>query len=227
MLRAVLSGRDDDAVAESRGDPSALGRGEPVICRELELQLHPTVRGVDRLATGAGRAGEALDKDPGGHDEAVGHTGSGSDDEVHAPIIASRSALVCVASDGLLRGGNHFVGRKAMHGQMWDAHVMTRLGYQVPNFTYPGVGSDGLFEAVAAQAVEAEESGFDTVLVMDHFYQLPMLGAPDNAMIECYTLLAALSQRTSRVGSDPASRARGTPCTMRSTPRHPLVASPS
>ena len=75
---------------------------------------------------------------------------------------------------------------------------MTRLGYQVPNFTYPGVGSDGLFEAVAAQAVEAEESGFDTVLVMDHFYQLPMLGAPDNAMIECYTLLAALSQRTSR-----------------------------
>jgi len=82
---------------------------------------------------------------------------------------------------------------------MWDAHVMTRLGYQVPNFTYPGVGSDGLFEAVAAQAVEAEESGFDTVLVMDHFYQLPMLGAPDNAMIECYTLLAALSQRTSRV----------------------------
>jgi alkanesulfonate monooxygenase SsuD/methylene tetrahydromethanopterin reductase-like flavin-dependent oxidoreductase (luciferase family) len=86
-----------------------------------------------------------------------------------------------------------------MHGQMWDAHVMTRLGYQVPNFTYPGVGSDGLFEAVAAQAVEAEESGFDTVLVMDHFYQLHMLGAPDNAMIECYTLLAALSQRTSRV----------------------------
>ena len=76
---------------------------------------------------------------------------------------------------------------------------MTRLGYQVPNFTYPGVGSDGLFEAVAAQAVEAEESGFDTVLVMDHFYQLPMLGAPDNAMIECSTLLAALSQRTSRV----------------------------
>ena len=86
-----------------------------------------------------------------------------------------------------------------MHGQMWDAHVATRLGYQVPNFTYPGVGSDGLFEAVAAQAVEAEESGFDTVLVMDHFTQLPMLGAPDNAMIECYTLLAALSQRTSRV----------------------------
>ena len=76
---------------------------------------------------------------------------------------------------------------------------MTRLGYQIPNFTYPGVGSDGLFEVVARQAVEAEQSGFDTVLVMDHFYQLPGLGAPDNAMIECYTLLSALSQRTERV----------------------------
>lgn len=76
---------------------------------------------------------------------------------------------------------------------------MTRLGYQIPNFTYPGVGSDGLFAAVTAQAVEAEASGFDTVLVMDHFYQLPMLGAPDNAMLECYTLLAALSQHTQRV----------------------------
>ena len=96
---------------------------------------------------------------------------------------------------------------------------MTRLGYQVPNFTYPGVGSDGLFEAVAAQAVEAEESGFDTVLVMDHFYQLPMLGAPDNAMIECYTLLAALSQRTSRV--------RLSALVTGNTSRHPLVASPS
>lgn len=74
-----------------------------------------------------------------------------------------------------------------------------RLGYQIPNFTYPGVDSSTLFDAVARQAVEAEESGFDTVLVMDHFYQLPVLGAPDNAMLECYTLLAALSQHTERV----------------------------
>ena len=76
---------------------------------------------------------------------------------------------------------------------------MTRLGYQIPNFTYPDTGSDRLFEAIAAQAVEAESSGFDTVLLMDHFYQLPMLGDPANEMLECYTVLAALAQRTSRV----------------------------
>ncbi|MGV9711256.1 LLM class F420-dependent oxidoreductase [Gordonia sp. NPDC003424] len=76
---------------------------------------------------------------------------------------------------------------------------MTRLGYQIPNFTYPGVPADQLFGTIVAQAVEAEASGFDTVLVMDHFYQLPMLGTPDREMIECYTLLSALAQHTSRV----------------------------
>ena len=76
---------------------------------------------------------------------------------------------------------------------------MTRLGYQIPNFTYPNVGPDGLFEAVAAQAEAADRSGFDTVLVMDHFYQLPMLGDPDDYMLECYTLLGALAGRTEHV----------------------------
>lgn len=76
---------------------------------------------------------------------------------------------------------------------------MTRLGYQIPNFTYPDVTADRLFPTVVAQAVEAEDSGFDTVLVMDHFYQLPILGTPDEPMIECYTLLSALAQHTSRV----------------------------
>ncbi|MGV9670954.1 LLM class F420-dependent oxidoreductase [Gordonia sp. NPDC003504] len=76
---------------------------------------------------------------------------------------------------------------------------MTRLGYQIPNFTYPGIAPDHLFPTITAQAVEAENSGFDTVLVMDHFYQLPILGEPDEPMIECYTLLSALAQHTSRV----------------------------
>ena len=74
---------------------------------------------------------------------------------------------------------------------------MTRLGYQIPNFTYPDVGSADLFEVVARQAREADTSGFDTVMVMDHFYQLPMLGPPELEMMECYSLLSALAQHTS------------------------------
>ncbi len=76
---------------------------------------------------------------------------------------------------------------------------MTTLGYQIPNFTYPDVAPDGLFANVAAQAAAAERGGFDTVMVMDHFFQLPMLGTPDQPMLECYTLLAALAQHTERV----------------------------
>ncbi|GAB20589.1 putative oxidoreductase [Gordonia effusa NBRC 100432] len=76
---------------------------------------------------------------------------------------------------------------------------MTRLGYQIPNFTYPDIPADQLFDTVVAQAKEADDSGFDTVFVMDHFYQLAMLGTPDQEMIEAYTLLSALAQHTSRV----------------------------
>ena len=87
----------------------------------------------------------------------------------------------------------------ARHGDRWWNGPVTIRGYQIPNFTYPGVGSPELFDAIAAQAKEADASGFDTVLVMDHFFQLPMLGAPEDFMIECYTLLGALARETSNV----------------------------
>jgi F420-dependent oxidoreductase-like protein len=74
----------------------------------------------------------------------------------------------------------------------------TRLGFQIPNFTFPDVPNSALFERVAAMAGKAEESGFDTVFVMDHFYQLPMLGPPEWNMLEAYTLLGALAARTQR-----------------------------
>ena len=76
---------------------------------------------------------------------------------------------------------------------------MTRLGYQIPIFTYPGIGPAELFEAIAQQAREADGSGFDTVMVMDHFFQLPMLGEPDQYKLECYALLSALARETSTV----------------------------
>jgi F420-dependent oxidoreductase-like protein len=76
---------------------------------------------------------------------------------------------------------------------------MTRLGYQIPNFTYPDVGPAELFDVVAAQAAAADRSGFDTVLLMDHFYQLPHLGDPASYMLECYTTLGALARETKRV----------------------------
>ena len=76
---------------------------------------------------------------------------------------------------------------------------MTRLGYQIPNFTYPDTREADIFPQVVAQAVAAEAAGFDRVFVMDHFYQLPGIGAPNEPMFECYTMLSALAQHTERV----------------------------
>ena len=73
-----------------------------------------------------------------------------------------------------------------------------RIGYQIPNFSYGGPVSE-LFPTVIAQAREAEAAGFDTVLVMDHFYQLPGIGAPTEPMLEAYTALGALATATERV----------------------------
>ena len=76
---------------------------------------------------------------------------------------------------------------------------MTRLAYQIPNFTYPGTAPDQIFGNVVAQAKAAEAAGFDRVLLMDHFYQLPGIGAHTEPMFECYTMLAALAQHTNTV----------------------------
>ena len=76
---------------------------------------------------------------------------------------------------------------------------MTRLGLQIPNFTYPGGAPVDIFPIVTGAAQAAERSGFDTVLVMDHFYQLPTLGEPDDYMLEAYTVLGALAAVTSEV----------------------------
>lgn len=76
---------------------------------------------------------------------------------------------------------------------------MIKVGIQIPNFTYPNTAPEDLFEKVAAIAVAAEEAGADTLMVMDHFYQLPLLGTPENEMFEAYTLLGALAARTKTV----------------------------
>lgn len=73
-----------------------------------------------------------------------------------------------------------------------------RLGFQIPNFSY-GTGVENLFPTVIAQAQEAETAGYDSLFVMDHFYQLPMLGTPDQPMLEAYTALGALATATERL----------------------------
>jgi len=76
--------------------------------------------------------------------------------------------------------------------------VTIKLGLQIPNFSY-GTGVAELFPTLIAQAQEADAAGFDSVFVMDHFYQLPGLGTPDQPMLEAYTTLGGLATVTKNV----------------------------
>jgi F420-dependent oxidoreductase-like protein len=73
------------------------------------------------------------------------------------------------------------------------------LDLHLPNFNYPGVDPDGLFEQLAAIAKTAEESGFSSITVMDHLHQIRGVGPRTNNMLEGNAILAGLAARTSRV----------------------------
>jgi F420-dependent oxidoreductase-like protein len=76
---------------------------------------------------------------------------------------------------------------------------MTTFGYQIPNFRYAGKPDADMFDNTLEHAAAAERSGFASVWVMDHFWQLPALGGPAEPILEAYTLLGALAARTERV----------------------------
>lgn len=76
---------------------------------------------------------------------------------------------------------------------------MIRFGLQLPSFTFPGVPDDHMFDRVAEIATAAEDGGFDSFFVMDHFQQIGILGPPEEPMLEAYTLLGAVAARTLRI----------------------------
>jgi len=76
---------------------------------------------------------------------------------------------------------------------------MIRFGLQLPSFSFPDVPNERLFDRITDIAVAAEDSGFDSFFVMDHFQQIPFVGRFEEPMLEGYTLLGAVAARTSRI----------------------------
>lgn len=73
-----------------------------------------------------------------------------------------------------------------------------QLGLQIPSFTWPE-GPGGLAGTLTGIATAADVAGYDSVWVMDHFFQIPVVGAPEEPMLEAYTTLGYLAAQTSRV----------------------------
>jgi F420-dependent oxidoreductase-like protein len=73
-----------------------------------------------------------------------------------------------------------------------------RLGLQIPSFTWPG-GPAALAARLRAIAQAADEGGFASLWVMDHFFQIPPVGPAEQEMLEGYSALAFLAAATRRV----------------------------
>ncbi len=79
-----------------------------------------------------------------------------------------------------------------------------RIGLQVPNFTYPG-GTEQIRPVLADIARAADEAGFYSLWVMDHFFQIggrdrqSILGPPEDPMLECYSTLSYFAGLTQRI----------------------------
>lgn len=72
-----------------------------------------------------------------------------------------------------------------------------KIGLQLPDFTWPN-GSAQLGSTLATIARTADSAGFDSIGVMDHFFQIQMVGPAENEMLEGYTTLGFLAANTER-----------------------------
>ncbi len=73
-----------------------------------------------------------------------------------------------------------------------------RFGLQLPRFTWPG-GPAEIARHLREIAAAAEEAGFDSLWVMDHFRQIPGMGQAWEDMLESWTTLGFLAAATERV----------------------------
>ena len=73
-----------------------------------------------------------------------------------------------------------------------------KIGLQIPNFTWPE-GPARMASKLADIARAADEAGFYSLWVMDHLFQISMIGPPENDMLEAYTTLGYLAGLTRRV----------------------------
>jgi F420-dependent oxidoreductase-like protein len=72
-----------------------------------------------------------------------------------------------------------------------------KIGLQIPSFTWPG-GESVIASTLADIARTADAVGFDSIWVMDHFFQIRGVGRPEEPMLEGFTTLVYLAAVTER-----------------------------
>jgi F420-dependent oxidoreductase-like protein len=70
-----------------------------------------------------------------------------------------------------------------------------KLGLHIADFTWPE-GAPRLGATLADIASSADEAGFERISVMDHLWQIGVIGPPEHEMLEAYTALGFLAAHT-------------------------------
>jgi F420-dependent oxidoreductase-like protein len=72
-----------------------------------------------------------------------------------------------------------------------------KLGLQIPSFTWPG-GTEAIGPTLGRVVRDADDAGFDSIWVMDHFFQIRSVGATEEPMLEGWTTLGYMAAHSSR-----------------------------
>ncbi len=72
-----------------------------------------------------------------------------------------------------------------------------KIGLQINRFSWPG-GEKEIANTLRNIATTADEQGFASIWVMDHFFQIGHIGPPEEPMLEAYTTLGYLAGITKK-----------------------------
>ncbi|HEU4447403.1 MAG TPA: LLM class flavin-dependent oxidoreductase [Nitrososphaeraceae archaeon] len=76
-----------------------------------------------------------------------------------------------------------------------------KFGLQHPNFSFDYKNQDAsqIADTLKNLITKAENSGFDSFWVMDHFHQIQFVGRPKEPMLEGWTVISMLAAITTKI----------------------------
>ena len=76
-----------------------------------------------------------------------------------------------------------------------------KFGLQHPNFSYDysNRNTSRIIDTLSNLVAKAENKGFDSFWVMDHFHQIPMVGKVEEPMLESWTTLSVVAGLTTKI----------------------------
>jgi F420-dependent oxidoreductase-like protein len=121
-----------------------------------------------------------------------------------AAVAAARAALAEEGFDGVQPAGpvelvpRQLLSAPQQAARQREAPMPLRFGLQIPSFTWES-GPPGIAARLGEIAAAAEQAGFTSLWVMDHFVQIPQVGPEWQDMLDSYTTLGFLAGRTSTI----------------------------